>query len=184
MESLEAEQELVTRPDVDVAVAPGDMVERENHISIDQDEQERPQTTQKHLSHVQHDSMVTVRLSEPPPPALHVDTSLPSKEVIEDKRERGLDTSDVIYEKAEEGVDEDSPRITMVDVDGNEVLSPSGSESPASQHDLSRRGSDSSEASMEGDGVNWEELQQTEEKEPRNENSDDVSLNHSFSRLC
>lgn len=183
METLEAEKELVTRPaDVDVAVAQGDEVEKEKHISISPNEQERPQTTQKHISHVPHDSMVTVRLSEPPPPALHVDTSLPSKE-IEDKKERELDTPDIIHEKEEEA-DEDSPRITTIDVDGNEVLSPSGSESPASQHDLSRRGSDSSEASMEGDGVNWEELQQTEEKEPRNENSDDVSLHQTLYESC
>lgn len=170
------EQELVTLPaDVYVAVAPGDEVEREKHISIDSNAQERPQTIQKHISHVLHDSMVTVRLSEPPLPALHVDTSLPSKQEIEDKKERNLNTPDIIHEKAEE-VDEDSLKITMVDVDGNEVLSPSGSESPASQNELSRRRSDSSEASMEGYGVNWEELQQTEEKEPRNENSDDSTV--------
>ncbi|KUJ17004.1 uncharacterized protein LY89DRAFT_585023 [Mollisia scopiformis] len=117
--------------------------------------------------------MVTVRLSEPPP-ALHVDTSVQQNENSELQKEE-LDTPDILLEETDEkGVDEDSPRITTVDPNGNEVLSPSGSESPASRQDeFSRRGSDSSEASMEGGGVNWEELEKTEEQEPRNENSDD-----------
>jgi hypothetical protein len=63
----------------------------------------------------------------------------------------------------------------MVDPNG-EVLSPTGSESASERNPESRRGSDSSEASVEGGGVNWEELEKTEEKEPRDESSDDVSV--------
>ncbi|KAH8659310.1 rab-GTPase-TBC domain-containing protein [Tricladium varicosporioides] len=66
-------------------------------------------------------------------------------------------------------IQEDSPRITMMDVNGNEVESPSGSEESAMSR--SRRGSESSESLEEE--VNWEELEKTEELEPRSESSDD-----------
>ena len=120
-----------------------------------------------------HDSMVTVRLSEPPP-ALTVDTGAnilgkQNKGAVGSAMTPGMSIDE---REREEDILEESPRITMVDPNG-EVLSPTGSES-ADSHDESRRGSDSSEASIEGGGVNWEELEKTEEKEPRNESSDDV----------
>jgi hypothetical protein len=93
--------------------------------------------------------------------------------------EKGLDTPNIMLEEVEEDTEEESPRITMMDPNGNEVLSPSGSESVGSRDGESRRGSESSDASVEGGGVNWEELEKTEEQEPRNESSDDVS-----SRTC
>lgn len=117
---------------------------------------------------LQHDSMVTVRLSEPPP-ALTVDTSANTV-----RRER----KDTIGEEGIQDVgreEEESPRIMMLDPNG-EVLSPTGSESASERNAESRRGSDSSEASLEGGGVNWEELEKTEEKEPRDESSDDVRM--------
>ncbi|KAL2060874.1 hypothetical protein VTL71DRAFT_8926 [Oculimacula yallundae] len=132
-----------------------------------------------HTSHIAHDSMVTVRLSEPP--TLAVNTSVPSKQTTggntHQKTEETVDTAgiqaDSVVEDAVEQ-QEESPRITMMDPNGrNEVLSPSGSESAGSQNGESRRGSDSSAESEEGGGVNWEELEKTEENEPRNESSDD-----------
>ncbi len=119
-----------------------------------------------------HDSMVTVRLSEPP--ALTVDTSglsnqtpIPIPIPIQEEFEGGEDKE----ENTKDDDLEDSPRITMIDPNGNEVASPTGSET-----DEERRGSVDSEASEEGSGVNWEELQQTEEKEPRSASSDDVGF--------
>jgi hypothetical protein len=136
-----------------------------------------------HENHIAHDSMVTVRLSEPP--ALTVDTSSPvlAREAIKQRRylEVEAERPDLKLGGEEGQTPEESPRITMLDPNGNELFSPTGSESASSD---SRRGSDSSEASMEGGGVNWEELQQTEEKEPRDETSDDVSPYHSFIELC
>jgi hypothetical protein len=123
-----------------------------------------------------HDSMVTVRLSEPPP-ALTVDTSVlrkDHKETIGNGKLEGNGTPDS-PRGVGETPDEESPRITMMDPNGEE-LSPTGSESASERNGESRRGSDSSETSMEGGGVNWEELEKTEEKEPRDESSDDVSL--------
>ncbi|KAG4429635.1 hypothetical protein IFR05_014881 [Cadophora sp. M221] len=136
--------------------------------------------TNNTTSHIAHDSMVTVRLSEPP--TLTVNTAIPSKQTCsagstEKLAEDTTDTPGILLDGvAEDAVgeeEEESPRITMMDPNGNEVLSPSGSESAGSQNGESRRGSDSSEESVEGGGVNWEELEKTEEKEPRNESSDD-----------
>jgi hypothetical protein len=136
-----------------------------------------------HENHITHDSMVTVRLSEPP--ALTVNTSSPvlAKESIKHKRDlmEEAETPYIKLDGEERQTPEESPRITMLDPNGNELFSPTGSESASSD---SRRGSDSSETSMEGGGVNWGELQQTEEKEPRDETSDDVSPNNSFIEFC
>jgi hypothetical protein len=133
-----------------------------------------------------HDSMVTVRLSEPP--VLTLDTKRHSIKVegakdnaeheladadIEDKRRTITDTRSM--KSAEESsLLEDSPRITMLDPNGNEVCTPTGSETAESEPDNSRRDSDSSDTSLEE--VNWEELEKTEEQQPRNQDSDDVSL--------
>ncbi|KAA8571860.1 hypothetical protein EYC84_001817 [Monilinia fructicola] len=136
---------------------------------------------------MQHDSMVTVRLSEPP--ILTLDTKRYSDKVntseeLEmseeantptDKRQTIMSIMDVTGketgETGEAGTQEDSPRITMVDPNGNEVPTPTGSESAESEHNGSRRGSDSSDTSAEE--VNWEELEKTEEQQPRNQDSDD-----------
>ena len=117
-----------------------------------------------------HDSMVTVRLSEPP--TLTVNTNVlehANRDALE--HTEGPERPEIMQE--EEATQGQSPSITMVDPNGNEVTSPTGSESAASRDGESRRGSDSSEASAEE--VNWEELEKTEEQEPRDEGSDDVS---------
>jgi hypothetical protein len=133
-----------------------------------------------------HDSMVTVRLSEPP--ILTLDTKRHSINMegakdnleedfadadMDDKRRTITDTRSM--KSAEESsIQEDSPRITMLDPNGNEVCTPTGSETAESELDHSRRDSDSSDTSLEE--VNWEELEKTEEQQPRNQDSDDVSL--------
>ena len=107
-------------------------------------------------SEMTHDSMVTVRLSEP---QLTVDTK--SAEVVPE--EAGGD--ELSAEAAElEEIDE-SLTITTQERSGNEP------ESAISRDAESRRGSDSSEGA---DEVNWEELEKTEEQEPRDQGSDDV----------
>ncbi|KAF5874432.1 putative gtpase activating protein [Botrytis fragariae] len=132
---------------------------------------------------MQHDSMVTVRLSEPP--ILTLDTKRHSDKIITneesetseeintptDKRQTMRSIMDVTGKETETGSLEDSPRITMVDPNGNEVPTPTGSESAESEQNNSRRASDSSDTSVEE--VNWEELEKTEEQQPRNQDSDD-----------
>lgn len=125
-----------------------------------------------------HDSMVTVRLSEPP--ALHLNTTLTSADSIRERSSQdttGKVTPNILLDEVKEDVEE-SPRITMMDPNGNEVLSPSGSDTADSQNGGSRRDSDGSQESVDGGGVNWEELEKTEEQEPRNESSDDVSFSY------
>lgn len=142
---------------------------------------------------MQHDSMVTVRLSEPP--ILTLDTKrysdrIHTKEELETSDEVNTPTvnrqtimgiMDVTGNETGTGTQEDSPRITMVDPNGNEVPTPKNSESAESEHNGSRRGSDSSGTSMEE--VNWEELEKTEEQQPRNQDSDDVRIRKTRSYL-
>jgi hypothetical protein len=153
-----------TRPDLQIE--PLTETDAEPEVEI-----EKKEESAHHI--LQHDSMVTVRLSEPPP-ALTVDTRA---NILGRRRKatvgEGAGMQDVVRDV--KTPEEESPRITMVDPNG-EVLSPTGSESASERNPESRRGSDSSEASVEGGGVNWEELEKTEEKEPRDESSDDVSF--------
>jgi hypothetical protein len=154
---------------MDTGSQPQIETEVETEVEIEVHREQESESAQQIL---QHDSMVTVRLSEPPP-ALTVDTSTSiTQRVRKGTIEEGRRTEDV---RDGQTPDEESPRIMMMDPNG-EVLSPTGSESVSERNPESRRGSDSSEASVEGGGVNWEELEKTEEKEPRDESSDDVSL--------
>lgn len=146
----------------------------EEKIHLDDVDRDTESTTVEPQS-MAHDSMVTVRLSEPP--NLIVNTSILDGQagVL-----REVPTGDGIQEEDEpQEQDEDSPRITMMDPNG-EVMSPTGSESAASDNGESRRGSESSEASEGGEAsessVNWEALEKTEEQEPRDQGSDDVSF--------
>ncbi|QSZ33545.1 hypothetical protein DSL72_005113, partial [Monilinia vaccinii-corymbosi] len=133
---------------------------------------------------MQHDSMVTVRLSEPP--ILTLDTNRYSDEVNMNEELETSEEANTPTGKRQTimscmgvtgkgtgatGTQGGSPRITMVDPNGNEVPTPTGSESAESEHNGSRRGSDSSDASVEE--VNWEELEKTEEQQPRSQDSDD-----------
>ncbi|RDL33763.1 Ypt of gyp1p [Venustampulla echinocandica] len=133
---------------------------------------------------MQHDSMVTVRLSEPP--ALTVDTrssilgstklkrgSAAPEEDARNQDTARQDTSDIIPEDEEEEMQtqEGSPTIIAMDPNGNEVPSENGSENDPENRD-SQSGSDTSETAENGE-VNWEELERSEEKEPRNEASED-----------
>ncbi|KAH8804656.1 GTPase activating protein-like protein [Xylogone sp. PMI_703] len=108
-------------------------------------------------SQVQHDSMVTVRLSEPP--ALTVDTTVVNKVARMDE-----DRS------AEEDV-RDTPATIMTDLEDRSPKDTAGSVSPnVVDAELSRESEDSEGVE---DEVNWEQLEKTEEKEPKNQDSDD-----------
>lgn len=113
-----------------------------------------------------HDSMVTVRLSETP---LTIDTQLADNVLTEVEEP---DENEEYARRELEDIQE-SPTITMRDPNGNEMTSPTGSEFVESPDDAGLRRD--SESSDEGaDGVNWEELEKTEEQEPRDQGSDDV----------
>lgn len=115
------------------------------------------------------DSLVTVRLSEPP--SLTVDpNALEHTPIATMEDTKGQERPEIVPE--EDGTQEESPTITMMDPNGDEVTSPTASESMIPRDRGSRRGSCSSEVSAED--VNWEELEKTEEQEPRNEASDNV----------
>lgn len=123
---------------------------------VPEHEEQHPENDADSKSEMTHDSMVTVRLSESP---LAIDTKA-EVAVLGEGTGLGIST-----DGAELNDTNESPRITMHDPSGNEA------ESPGSQDEESRRGSESSEGS---DRVNWEELEKTEEQEPRDQGSDDV----------
>lgn len=104
-----------------------------------------------------HDSMVTVRLSEP---QLSINTKA-QEQVLEEG-----DAQEVSSKSEKTDETNESPRITTQDPNGNEAVS------PVSEDGDFRRGSDASDNS--DDQVNWEELEKTEEQEPRDQGSDDV----------
>ena len=161
--------DLQTEAEIETATAHDEIESQRERDSKAESETETAQQV------LQHDSMVTVRLSEPPP-ALTVDTRA---NIIQRGRKDTIGEETDIRDVVRDGeTEEESPRIMMMDPNG-EVLSPTGSESASERNLESRRGSDSSEASVEGGGVNWEELEKTEEKEPRDESSDDVSSSSS-----
>lgn len=128
--------------------------------------------------HLPHDSMVTVRLSEPP--SLTVIT----QSLVMDVAHQDGSTEDTLV---------DSPELKA---DCKEDLEPTlssrhfmsiaaGDETADSMRDTTdeqlpidtdeRRGSDSTEESSDGE-VNWAELEKTEEQEPRDQDSEDVSM--------
>lgn len=124
---------------------------------MNQEHEEQPPEIDKDKNNeMTHDSMVTVRLSEP---QLMIDTKA-GVEVLGAGAGLGISA-----DGAELNDTNESPMITMRDPSGKET------ESAKSQDVESRRGSDSSDGS---DRVNWEELERTEEQEPRDQGSDDV----------
>lgn len=110
---------------------------------------------------MQHDSLVTVRLSEPP--ALTVDTKL-------NNQEQGMHRNGSISEEVE---DNHQPDTQKRDSDGEGLGTAAGSEPPRAGDTEPRRASEDSEGAE--DEVNWEQLEKNEEEEPKTQDSDDVS---------
>jgi hypothetical protein len=114
--------------------------------------------------HLLHDSMVTVRLSEPPTlnPEKHFSTLVDLQE--ESTTEVGTDARERVSRTiCRTRSSRHSSVVSVVD----ETME-------ASSVAAVRRASHSSTSSAEGD-VNWEELEKTEEQEPRNQDSEEVS---------
>jgi hypothetical protein len=120
-----------------------------------------------------HDSMVTVRLSEP------MELKVVTKGFVEME---ALDKDDSGNE------DLTTPDLNIIDTDSlgmssADVLSAAEDLSVNVTHDSAvesspRRGttaSTESQSSVNSDEVNWEELEKTEEQEPRDQDSEDVS---------
>jgi hypothetical protein len=124
-----------------------------------------------------HDSMVTVRLSEPPsPPPLTVDTQA-TPTMVETEVEISP-TTPFKQTEDDEDIEQTPPtrqsRPAAVGEDGIDLASRMSEieiESPV--EDDTRRGSESSEESISNE-VNWEELQKTEDEQPRDQDSEDV----------
>jgi hypothetical protein len=114
--------------------------------------------------HLPHDSMVTVRLSEPPTPDLEKQSS----------------TLADFHEESTIEVVTDAPGRVSRSIcrtrssRHSSVISVTDETAEALSFSAIRRASHSSTSSAEGD-VNWEELEKTEEQEPRDQDSEEVS---------
>jgi hypothetical protein len=128
-------------------------------------------------AHLPRDSMVTVRLSEPPSLTV-VTQSLVMDEVQQNSSAEDtlLDTPDLKVDCKEDLKPTLSSRYSMSIAAGDENMDTMRDESdeqlPIDAGE--RRGSDSTEDSSDED-VNWAELEKTEEQEPRDQDSEDVS---------
>lgn len=131
-------------------------------------------------AHLPHDSMVTVRLSEPP--SLTVDTQSMARS------EQQLDASaeDILLDTPDSNIDSKEDIETTLTSGPSMSLAAEG-DNMDSLREMSDerlpidadewRGSDSTEDSGDGE-VNWAELEKTEEQEPRDQDSEDVSRNY------
>lgn len=127
--------------------------------------------------HLLHDSMVTVRLSEPPS-LMVVTQSMATREQQEDDSAR-----DILLGTPDSNIESNEDLETHLP-SGHSMSIATGDENTSSLPDLSdelltidadeRRESESTEDSGDGE-VNWAELEKTEEQEPRDQDSEDVS---------
>lgn len=123
-----------------------------------------------------HDSMVTVRLSGPP--SLTLITQPLTVDGLQDPMS-ALDTPMEIPEsKLENSLEDELPSPNRhsipatVEEESSNILPEVADEPLPQNHE--RRGSQSTESSGDGE-VNWAELEKTEEQEPRDQDSEDVS---------
>jgi hypothetical protein len=127
--------------------------------------------------HLLHDSMVTVRLSEPPSLTV-VTQSMATREQQEDDSAR-----DILLGTPDSNIESNEDLETHLP-SGHSMSIAAGDENTSTLPNLSdelltidadeRRESESTEDSGDGE-VNWAELEKTEEQEPRDQDSEDVS---------
>jgi hypothetical protein len=128
---------------------------------------------------VEHDSLVTVRLSEPP--SLSVNTSIPPNLLPSRKTLYGIDytPTDVMAESLEEeeqgeaGVEPETP----ASIDGT-TLQEELEQSAPNDDDVNEGDAERAEGrrSSDSEAVDWEQLQQTEDMESKDQSSDNVGL--------
>jgi hypothetical protein len=116
---------------------------------------------------MQHDSMVTVRLSEPP--ALTLDTSVGDEDAL--GKRSTIEIEDGAHSRCTSG--ESSVRASSLSI-GNARTNRSLQDE---LEDDSSPGGDSG-AADEQDDVNWERLEKTEDEQPKDEETDNVGCSY------
>lgn len=126
-----------------------------------------------------HDSLVTVRLSEPP--SLHINTTIPPNPLPSRKTVYGIDytPNDAMAEslKEEEKSDadkEDKEPETPVTTTGLNLQEELGQLDTDSQEDEEDTDKIEGRSSSDSDKVDWEGLQKTEDMESKDQDSDNV----------
>lgn len=134
-------------------------VQKETEVEAEATEESEAETPT-----MAHDSMVTVRLSEPP--ALRLDTDFDSGDAAS-RRTDGTTNRDTIDSKTT--ADSSMPRIstaTLSPADPNRSLQDELGQVGADGHD--------SDASEDLEEVNWEELEKTEDEQSKEDEADNV----------
>jgi len=131
-----------------------------------------------------HDSLVTVRLSEPP--SLHINTSIPLNPLPSRRTVYGIDytPTQVMTKKLEEEEEdgdmdkEPGAPAPMLGPNLQEELEQSDLDSEEGEQDGSE--SPIERSSSESDKVDWEQLQKTEDMESKDQDADNVSASLAF----
>jgi hypothetical protein len=123
-----------------------------------------------------HDSLVTVRLSEPP--ALTVDTSVCSEPVPDILVVTGTDISSITPTKQTDAMDEKTATRTRSTAT---LLSPDPARSL--QDELGIYQHDDDDSSDDQEEVNWAELEKTEDEQAKEDEADNVCQSRLISAL-
>lgn len=125
-----------------------------------------------------HDSLVTVRLSEPP--SLHINTAIPPNPLPSRKTVYGIDytPNDAMAEslKEEENSDADKDPETPVTKTGLNLQEELGQLDSDFQEDEEGAETVEGRSSLDSDKVDWEGLQKTEDMESKDQESDNVGV--------
>lgn len=157
------EQDQQSPPSTITSTSPHPATTDDNIIKVQAEDEKRP------MDHERNDSLVTVRLSEPPQP-LVVDTNvMPSSKSFFGTE---YTPADAMAETLREEEDTRSKRDSMASEASGGFARNLQSELEAGNEEMADQDAQSSDE----EEVDWEQLQETEEKESKDQDSDMVSL--------
>lgn len=140
-----------------------------------------PAATERNDKGSEHDSLVTVRLSEPP--SLHLNTAVPPSTIPTRKTPLpGQNPNNPMAETLGDGDDDDDSESEIFEPDTSaarrrpNLLQELGRASPANTDEGEGRKSRDSCSSSGSDRVDWDELQKKEELESRSQGSNNVRV--------
>ncbi|KAK5660481.1 hypothetical protein OQA88_13029 [Cercophora sp. LCS_1] len=133
-----------------------------------------PVTAEVKKRAMDHDSLVTVRLSEPP--SLHINTAIPPNPLPSRRTVYGIDytPNDVMAESLEEEDNSDTDKepetpVTKTGLTLQDELGHSDADASEEEDDTARK---DGRSSSDSDKVDWDELQKTEDMESKDQDSD------------
>lgn len=142
--------------------------------AIEEEKPETPIETEKRA--VDHDSLVTVRLSEPP--SLYINTAIPPSLLPSRKTVYGIEytPTEVMTKSVEEEPESDQEQEPDAPaLNQGTSLQEELKQLPSGGEDMEDEGAEG-RTSSDSETVDWEQLQKTEDLESKDQGSDNVSL--------